>query len=171
KKLSSMHARELNFNKRARLCPVISNLVSPHERGGTMEKQMQTFRAILVAVILSTGMALAQTSTASLLGIARDASGAVIPGATVTATNTGTTFTRTVTTDGTGAYLITNLPVGAYTLTVEKAGFRKFVQQGITLNVNDQARVDVAMVIGDTTESVSVTAEATGVDTQSTSMG
>src|SRR6185312_7158396 len=77
----------------------------------------------------------------------------------------------TATTDGTGAYLITNLPVGAYTLTVEKAGFRKFVQQGITLNVNDQARVDVAMVIGDTTESISVTAEATGVDTQSTSMG
>ena len=132
---------------------------------------MQTFRAILVAVLLSTGMALAQTSTASLFGIARDSSGAVIPGAAVTATNTGTTFTRTATTDGTGAYLITNLPVGAYTLTVEKAGFRKFVQQGITLNVNDQARVDVAMVIGDTTESISVTAEATGVDTQSTSMG
>ena len=91
---------------------------------------MQTFRTILLALILSTGIALAQTSTASLFGIARDSSGAVIPGAAATATNTGTTFTRTATTDGTGAYLITNLPVGAYTLTVEKAGFANLSSKG-----------------------------------------
>src|SRR3954463_8385198 len=83
-----------------------------------------------------------QTTTATLFGVARDDSGAVVSAAKVTARNTATSFTRTALSNETGAYLITNLPVGPYSLAIEKGGFRRFVQEGITLEVDQNARVD-----------------------------
>jgi hypothetical protein len=121
--------------------------------------------------MMATAIAPAQTTTATLYGVVRDVSGAIVPDAQVIATNVDTTLARTVATDDTGSYLITNLPVGSYRVAVEKAGFHKFVQSGITLNVNDHARVDVTLEVGQVSENVSVTAQAIGVDTQSTSMG
>ena len=117
------------------------------------------------------GTAYAQTTTASLFGVARDKSGAVVPQAKVTAQNAGTGLSRETQTDETGAYLITNLPVGQYSLTFEKQGFRAFHQDGIVLRVDDHARVDAALEVGQITENVTVTAEATGVDTRSASIG
>src|SRR6185436_8279340 len=72
----------------------------------------------------------AQTTTATLFGVVRDATGALIPQARITAHNVSTSFERTATSDATGAYLITNLPVGQYSLLVEKEGFRRFIQEG-----------------------------------------
>jgi hypothetical protein len=125
---------------------------------------------LVCAVVLST-TASAQTTTATLFGVVRDGTGAVIPQAQVTARNVSTAFERAVTSDDTGAYLITNLPVGQYSLAVEKAGFRRFIQDGITLVVNENARVDAVLTVGQLSESVTVTAEATGVDTRSSAMG
>ena len=82
-----------------------------------------------------------------------------------------TAFERSATTDDTGSYLITSLPVGQYSLEVEKAGFRRFIQDGITLEVNANARVDAVLSVGQLSESVTVTGEATGVDTRSSTMG
>src|SRR5689334_5688628 len=85
----------------------------------------------LIAALLSCCSlfrAYGQTTTATLFGVVRDESGAVIAEAKVTARNTATSFTRTRLSDETGAYLITNLPVGPYSLVVEKEGFRRFVQ-------------------------------------------
>ncbi len=115
--------------------------------------------------------ALGQTTTATLFGVVRDASGAVIPEARVTARNVSTSFERSAASDATGAYLITNLPVGQYSLLVEKDGFRRFLQEGITLTVNENARVDAVLSVGQVSESITVTAEATGVDTRSSTMG
>jgi hypothetical protein len=106
-----------------------------------------------------------------MVGMVRDRSGASIPEARVMAQNVATSLTRTVATDETGAYLITNLPVGEYVLTVQKNGFSKFVQKGITLVVDQNARVDVSLAVGDVAESVTVTAESTGVETRATSVG
>src|SRR5262245_21419865 len=106
------------------------------------------FRRILAGLSLSvvTGaVALAQTTTASLLGNVRDKSGAVIPQAEVTAQNVLTSLTRATMSDESGAYLITNLPVGEYMITAQKEGFTRFVQKGITLVVDQNARVDVAL--------------------------
>ena len=85
----------------------------------------------------------AQTSTGTLFGVARDSSGGAVAGVAVTATQVDTSFSRKTTTDDKGEYLITNLPIGQYSLVVEKAGFRRFIQEGITLEVNENARVDV----------------------------
>src|SRR5437867_4671854 len=83
---------------------------------------------------------LAQNTTATMFGVVRDSSGAVIPQAQLTARNVSTAFARNATSDDTGAYLISNLPVGQYSLQAEKAGFRRFIQDGIRLEVNANAR-------------------------------
>jgi hypothetical protein len=125
----------------------------------------------LVIFFMSMVAAEAQTTTASLLGVVRDKTGAAIPEAQVTAQNVLTSFTRATVSDESGAYLITNLPVGEYTLTAQKPGFARFVQKGITLEVDQNARVDIALAVGDVSESVTVTAESTGVETRSTAVG
>jgi hypothetical protein len=113
----------------------------------------------------------AQSATASMLGVVRDKTGASIAGATVTATDTQTGQERTVRSDETGAYLFTNLPVGQYQLRVAATGFKAFVQKGIVLDVNANARVDAPLAMGESTETVEVTGEASGVDTRSATVG
>jgi len=131
--------------------------------------------AVLPALVLITCAAsprlFAQSTTASLLGVVRDPGGSVLPGAEVTAMNTQTSFTRTMQTDGEGNYLFTNLPIGPYQLKVTMPGFETFSQTGITLVVNQNARVDVGLVLGSTSQTVQVDAQASGVDTHSATMG
>jgi hypothetical protein len=115
--------------------------------------------------------AFAQSTTASMLGVVHDPSGAVIPNAEVTATDTQTTLSRTTQTDGAGSYLITNLPIGQYQLRVVAPGFESYVQNGITLDVNANARVDATLKTGSTSQTVQVTAESTGVDTHTAAVG
>lgn len=113
----------------------------------------------------------AQSTTASMLGVVRDASGAVVPGAQVTVINTGTSFSRTEMTDQEGEYLITNLPIGSYECKVVMAGFQTFLQTGITLVVNQNARVDVTLSLGVESQTIQVNSEITTVDTHSAVMG
>lgn len=126
---------------------------------------------LLVSCFLVASMAFGQSVTASLLGVVHDSSGAVIPNAEVTATNLQTTLSRTTKTDGTGAYLLTNLPIGQYQLRVVSPGFQTFQQDGITLDVNANARVDASLIPGKTTQTVQVTAESTGVNTRTAAVG
>src|SRR5579862_871556 len=131
-------------------------------------------RNMLVAIACATSanfIALGQTTTATLLGVVRDNSGAVIGQADVAAENVAMSFSRATVADENGEYLITNLPVGEYTLTVTKPGFSRYVQRGITLVVDQNARVDVVLAVGSVTESVTVTAESTGVETRSATVG
>src|SRR5881296_3414880 len=124
------------------------------------------YRRILTVMLLSVALSLigeAQTTTASMLGNVRDKSGAAIPQAEVTAQNVETSLSRGTISDESGAYLITNLPVGEYMIVAQKQGFSKYVQKGIRLAVDQNARVDVALVVGDISQSVTVTAESTGV--------
>jgi len=128
----------------------------------------------LVAALLLCGpfqIAHAQTTTATLFGVVRDDSGAVVPEAKITARNTATSFERTGSSNQTGAYLITHLPVGPYSLLVEKEGFRRFVQDGITLQVDQNARVDAILAVGLVTDSITVSADAIGVDTRAATVG
>jgi hypothetical protein len=116
-------------------------------------------------------IAQAQTTTATLIGVVRDKSGAAIPQAQVTAQNVATSFTRTAISDGTGSYTISNLPVGEYVIIAEKSGFAKLVQKGITLDVDQNARVDLMLSVGEVADSITVTGDATGVETRSTAVG
>src|ERR1044071_8900375 len=124
--------------------------------------RVPTTRSLPLSVLLFCAlvrMADGQTTTATLFGVVRDESGAVVSDARITARNTATSFTRTGTSNETGAYLITNLPVGPYSLLIEKEGFRRFVQDGITLEVDQNARVDAHLAVGQLTDSITVSAD------------
>ena len=134
---------------------------------------MSRFRLIpLVLLVLALAWpARAQTTTASIGGVVRDATGATVPGSRVTALNLLTSFSRATVTDGAGGYLITNLPIGDYAVTVEKDGFQRYTQAGITLVVGQNARVDIQLQIGNLTEDVNVTIDVPDVDTRSATVG
>jgi hypothetical protein len=109
--------------------------------------------------------------TASILGTVKDTSGAVIPGATVTATNTDTHIAQVVSTNGDGSYAFSALPPGKYELSINLKGFKAFKQTGIVLNVNDAITVDATLQIGQADEVVTVSADALRVETASTQLG
>ena len=111
----------------------------------------------LLTLLLSNTSVWAQ-STAQLNGRVTDESAAVLPGATVTVTQTDTGSTRTVVTDGDGAYILPNLPTGPYRLEVMLAGFRGYTQTGIVLQVGATPTINVQLALGGLEESVTVEA-------------
>ena len=114
----------------------------------------------IVLVLFASTPALAQVSTATILGVVQDTTGAVVPGVTVTVKNVNTGLTRTVETDGAGRYRASQLAVGAYEVQAVLPGFRTAVMSGITLNVGREAVIDLTLEVGATTEQVTVTGEA-----------
>ena len=123
--------------------------------------------AVATILLLTAAAASAQLATAELNGRVTDSSGAVLPGATVTATQTGTGLERTVVTDETGSYLLSNLPVGPYRLEVSLQGFRSYVQTGLVLTVGATPTVNAALDLGSLEETVTVEAAAPIVDVRS----
>ncbi|HEY6308553.1 MAG TPA: carboxypeptidase regulatory-like domain-containing protein [Candidatus Angelobacter sp.] len=113
----------------------------------------------------------AQITTTTIIGTVSDNTGAVVVDAKVTATNTGTNLQRSVRTNGQGEYRIEFLPVGVYSVTVEAAGFKKFVHTAITLDVAQTARVDASLNVGSTGETVEVTAASPLVNTSNPELG
>src|SRR5918996_4369802 len=111
------------------------------------------------ALVLSTVVALAQ-ATAELNGRVTDESGAVLPGVTITATQTETGFTRTVVTDESGAWTMPSVPIGPYRLEVALQGFRTQVLTGIVLQVNTSPVINTVLSLGGLEESVTVEAAA-----------
>jgi len=124
------------------------------------------FSALLWAVI--SGPVQAQTITGRISGTVTDASGAIIPGAAVTATNEATQLKRTTIADGNGFYVVTNLPVGTYTVSVERQGFKKVARTGNELVADGRLTADFTLEAGAVTEVVEVTA-STGETVNSTS--
>jgi len=113
----------------------------------------------------------AQQITASIRGLVTDPSGAIVEGATVSAKQTETGLTRSTVTNRTGVYLLLELPVGHYQLQVEHNGFQTFLQQGITLSVNETATIPVSLRLGTASETVELTADANLIETSVTNLG
>jgi Carboxypeptidase regulatory-like domain len=109
--------------------------------------------------------------TASISGTVKDGSGASIPGATVTATDTGTSIVQTRATNAQGFYSFQSLPLGTYVLTVQQKGFKEYQQNDLVLDVNAALTVDVALQVGQVSEKVEVAADALHVETVSSQMG
>ncbi len=131
---------------------------------------MRVHRSISVGLIL-TCAALAQFDAGQISGFVRDATGAVVPGASVSATNEGNHEQRKMTTSPEGYYVFPQLFVGKYSVTVEAAGFKKFTKTGITLDAESKISVDVALTVGAITEAVEVQASTTQVQTESAAVG
>ena len=110
-------------------------------------------------------------ATAQISGTVRDQSGAVLPGVEVTATQTDTGISRSAVTNETGSYVLSNLPLGPYRFEATLPGFRTFVQTGVVLQVNSNPVINPIMEIGQVAEQVEVQANASLVETRSTSVG
>ena len=109
--------------------------------------------------------------TAQISGRVTDATGALIPGADVQATQTDTGLTRSTVTNETGAYALPSLPTGPYRLEVTLPGFQTFVQTGITLEVNGNPEISVVLQVGQVTQTVEVTANTALVETRTVGVG
>ena len=127
--------------------------------------------AALALVLLSAGVARAQTATGQILGTVKDVSGGVMPKVKVTVTNQQTGLTRETTTNDDGTYVVPLLPVGVYLVTAEQAGFKLAVLSDIQLNVDQVQRVDLELAAGNLSERVEVKANASAIDTETSTVG
>jgi len=129
------------------------------------------FLCVVAALIVAESATAQVGSSAQISGIVRDETGAVLPGAVVAATQVDTGFKRTVVADDTGSYILPNLPIGPYHLQVGLSRFRPYTRTGIVLQVNANPIVNVTLLVGDLTETVTVKAGTSLVETRSTSIG
>ena len=112
-----------------------------------------------------------QQITGSIGGTVLDPSGAIVRSATVTAKQVETGLTRAAVTDHQGEYVLVELPIGHYQLEVEAKGFRRYLQQGISLDVNQTATVSIHLKLGSETQQVEVSADAALVQSTISSLG
>jgi len=162
-KVSALRTEEYFAERAARGNEQTSRATTPV--GSRVGRRRDALGALLLA-----SPALAQEATGTILGNVKDTAGAMVPTAQVTATNVGTQFSRTATTDASGQYALRLLPVGHYRLEVTMTGFKGFSQTGIVLEVGRNARIDATIEPGGITESISVVADAPLVDTSSASL-
>jgi hypothetical protein len=127
--------------------------------------------AMVVMFLFVTIIGYAQFDTATVLGTVRDANGAVLPGVTVTLKNVATGITVQAQSDENGNYQFFNVKIGSYTITAEAAGFSKAAAENVQVTVNARQRVDLAMKAGAVTETITVTADAVRLETESSDRG
>src|SRR5579863_1292534 len=136
-------------------------------------QQMATrFRTMLafcaLALLMAAQLGFGQTVTATLTGTVADASGSIVPDASVTLTNELSGDVRKTTTNAAGYYSLPAIPAATYTLTVEAKGFQKSDLKGIVLNSADNRSVNVSMQVGSINQTVEVNAEAAQIETVAT---
>jgi Carboxypeptidase regulatory-like domain/TonB dependent receptor-like, beta-barrel len=128
------------------------------------EFNMKQLLALLVLLLIGVN-AYGQTPTATLSGTVRDTSGAVVPSARITLTNSGTGLSRTVDTDDQGRYSLTDLDPGTYELRAEHPGFKAVIQKGVVLTVGGSTALDLTLQVGAANETVTVTAAEPLIET------
>src|ERR1700733_12275602 len=126
-----------------------------------MGKSMPSAKTLTFLIALLTSLnVVGQQITGSIRGTVLDPSGAIVQAATVTAKQIETGLTREATTDREGEYVLVELPIGHYQLEVHAPGFQKYLQQGISLDVNETATVAIHLKLGAETQEVEGNADA-----------
>ena len=125
---------------------------------------------LVLLVLLFARVASPQVTTADIVGRVTDASGAVLPGATVTIENTATGAVRSQPTGETGDYVFNLLPIGTYTVRIELSGFQGSSAR-VTLASGDRARVDAKLSLGSIAENIQVTAQTPLLQTDTSTVG
>lgn len=143
----------------------------PGSTTGTATRKL-AIAALALAVLMSFGVDITygQANSSSIVGTVTDESGAAIPGATVTVTNTGTQNKRTVQTNERGDYSVTALDIGLYEVTASMDGFSRAVAAGVRLEVDVVRRQNLRMQIGAVTEQITVQADALAIQTDDTTI-
>ena len=137
----------------------------------TSRRVLYAFALALCTAAFMSVSANAQNIFGAIVGTVSDPSGAVLPGASVTATNLGTGQKRSVMTDGHGYYAILSLPRGNYRVDVDVHGFKHFSRSPIDVLVAEEARVDVTMQVGSASQKVVVTGAPPIMQTENASLG
>jgi hypothetical protein len=132
---------------------------------------MRTVLFAFAVVLLATGVPAAAQTFGDISGEIRDTSGASIPGAQITLTNVDTNATRLAQSNDAGLYSFPALPPGNYSLRVEKQGFKASTRTGIQLQVQQSARFDIELPVGQVSESVEVSANAVLLSTENSTVG
>ena len=126
---------------------------------------------LLAVVVLSAGVAVMAQTTGEIQGTVKDPSGALVPGASVTATFQGTASARTAQTDKDGGFEFTEMAIGHYTVTVEAAGFKTSTTKDVEVTLGHVTLVNTTLQVGGSTETVTVEGQAAQVETSSTQIG
>src|SRR5450759_237900 len=155
-----------NCSSRARRYQEIAPDTSPEEK----ELSMSIQRKLLTVLLVLAGYGFAQ-DRGTIRGVVTDSSGATVPEATVTVKNVNTGLRQSVKTSTDGVYNVLYLPAGDYSVTTEKAGFRKAETSGVGVHVATVSNVDVTLAVGGVDQSVEVTAAAPLLDVQGTNLG
>ncbi len=135
-----------------------------------MNQALQGLRILSLTFLLA-ALSVAQQSTGTISGTVSDQQGAVVPGAQVDVLNTGTNALFSTSSNENGLYIAPGMVVGEYEIAVESEGFRRSVRSGVTLQVGQNAEVNVTLEIGELTEVVEVFGEAPLVDTGGATIG
>jgi hypothetical protein len=125
---------------------------------------------VSLAVLLCIS-AFGQSTSQQISGSVRDATGAIVTAAKVSVVNTATGQVRITNVNESGNYLVSNIPIGTFEVSAEAPGFKKAVQQNVTVAVNARPAVDLVLEVGSLSESITVTADAAQVESTSGEIG
>ena len=114
-------------------------------------------RTIILAACVSASTILAQSSSGTFLGTVRDSTGAIIPGATISILNQETGFRREIVSNSAGEYELPYVPLGNYTVTCKSKGFKSVDRTGINLQVDQKAKLDFSLSVGEVNETITIT--------------
>jgi len=132
---------------------------------------MKPLSCYLLLFLFCFASAKGQTPTGTIAGSVADTTGGRVAGAAVRLVNLQTGETRTAASSGSGDFIFTNVPAGPYTLDAQASGFKREQRTGVVLEVNQNARVDFALPVGQVTDSVEVSGDVTQVDTHDVQLG
>jgi len=145
------------------------------EGGGEVCEKRSTLRMlsyVLLAVLLAIPFSLhAQQYSGTIVGTVTDQTGAAVPGATVTITNTGTNATVTVKSDGQGNFTAAQMSVGTYEVHVKQGNFKEYVETGVEVHTSTNTKINAVLQVGGASEKVTVMANAVQVQTTTASVG
>lgn len=132
---------------------------------------LKTLLVSLLTLLVTVAQMFAQDARGTLLGQVTDASGSGVPSAQVRIVNTATGVTASAATNESGRYFLPYLAGGTYTVSVEQSGFKKFIREGVQIRIGDSVELNIALEIGNVSESVQVTAETPLLGTTDSSLG
>jgi hypothetical protein len=156
---------------------LLLDLPGPTNQTGLLRATRTTwYRALMTTVLVGLGLLGAPSSfgqglTATIAGTATDGSGAAVAGANVTIRQLDTNEARTATTTSIGSYTFPGLAPGGYSVTVEKPGFKIFLQDRVTLVIDQVAQIDAHLEVGSDQQTVNVTSESPVIQTETSSVG
>ena len=126
------------------------------------------YSMLFLCLIFAAPMWAQSAASATIVGVVTDSQGAVVPNATVTATNTATGIVSSAKTTGSGNFVIPNLPASTYDVKVEAASFASHIAKGVKLNVGDQRDLNFKLAAGTTSQTIEVTSETPLVESTKT---